>query len=126
MRLSRAKPNEQRNVKQNWMKPMQKLMNTSASLRTARNFVCLMTMTLALWGCATGRSSDKVKPVGSTDVAMPALSTDLQQRCTRPRDKKGDNVYSSRAKYISWGTCADRKHADTVDAYNRVRKSRPK
>lgn len=84
-----------------------------------------MTLTLVLWGCA-GAPKDKVRAIGSTGVSAPPLSTDLQTPCLRPKDRKGDNVYASRAKYISWGTCELEKHMDTVDAYNRVRKARPK
>jgi hypothetical protein len=79
---------------------------------------------ILLAGCAT--TKDKVIPIGSTGVEMPPLSTDLETSCAEPRDKKGDNVYASRARWQVYGRCEHSKHVDTVNAYNRVRKARPK
>ncbi len=83
-----------------------------------------MTMILVLVACNTV-PKDKVTPIGSTGVNMPPLSTDLVTPCAEPRDKKGDNVYASRAKWKGYGRCTENKRVDTVNAYNRVRKTRP-
>lgn len=83
---------------------------------------------MVIWVLAACNSvpKDKVVPIGSTGVNMPPLSTDLQTPCTTVKDRKGDSVYASRARHITYGQCERRKHMDTVNAYNKVRDARPK
>lgn len=78
--------------------------------------VCCLTTTLA--ACQTSSSTPVV---WRTNV--PRLEAELMQPCRDPGVRAGKNAKGELARNRQYAACSRRKHADTVAAYEDVRKA---
>lgn len=54
---------------------------------------------------------------------LPAIPTELSQRCADPGVHAGADARAELARNRAWGKCADRKHRDTTAFYVDVRRN---